>query len=254
MASEKAKALAAQQKAEKKAAKLAKKNSNDPKDWGFVKQITQTYKVTKEQNPKTGIYMLALWAGVVAVATLVGLLLLPPWWMWVILGIFGGLTADLYLLTHLAKNATYKRYEGQPGSAEVAFGMLNKKKYLYQVAVAYNKQLDLVHRVLGPGGIMLVGEGSSARLRPLLAAEVRKHEQIAYGVVVKTVIVGKGEGLVPLDKLAAYIKKQPKAVDKQQISETKARLKALDAIRPKVPIPKGPMPAAKGVGRALRGR
>ena len=38
--------LAAKQKADAKAAKLAKKNSTDPRDWGWFKQIVETYKMT----------------------------------------------------------------------------------------------------------------------------------------------------------------------------------------------------------------
>ena len=52
MASEKAKALAAQQKQERKAEKLRKKNSDDPRDWGRVRQIIEAYKRTNELDPE----------------------------------------------------------------------------------------------------------------------------------------------------------------------------------------------------------
>jgi hypothetical protein len=38
------------------------------------------------------------------------------------------------------------------------------------------------------------------------------------------------------------------------VTDVKARLRALDAARPKVPIPRGPLPSMKGVNRAMRGR
>ena len=101
---------------------------------------------------------------------------------------------------------------------------------------------------------MLVGEGSAARLKAVLAGEARKHEQVAYGVPVSTVLMGDGEGQVSLDKLADHLKKMPKAIQPVQITEVKQRLRALDAVRPKVPIPKGPMPTMKGANRAMRGR
>ena len=50
MARERAKALAAKQKAELKAAKAAKKNSTDPKDWGWWRQLRETYKVTVQYD------------------------------------------------------------------------------------------------------------------------------------------------------------------------------------------------------------
>lgn len=253
MASEKAKELAAQQKAEAKAAKLAKKNSTNPADWGWFKQIKETYRVTAEVDPQLNWLMLAGFLGSVVVMSLVGIWL-QPWWMWLILGITTGVTVDLYLLINRAKKATYTRYAGQPGSAEVALAMLDQKKWIYTPAITATRQLDVVHRAVGPGGIVLVGEGSPGRLKPLMAGEVKKHEQVAYGVKVTAVVMGTDEGQIPLEKLADHLKKLPKVLEPVQVTEIKQRLRALDAVRPKVPLPKGPLPSAKGVGRAMRGR
>lgn len=105
---------------------------------------------------------------------------------------------------------------------------------------------------------MLIGEGDSKGLKTLLASEKRKHEQVAYQVNVVTFVVGKGSGQVPLDRLADEIKKLPKALSTTQITDLEARLKALDAMRPKLPMPKGPMPTGKGgmkgARQAIRGR
>ena len=57
MASERAKELAAEQKAAKNAEKLRRKNSTDPKDWGQVRQIIEVYKVTTEHDPKANLFM-----------------------------------------------------------------------------------------------------------------------------------------------------------------------------------------------------
>ena len=46
----------------------------------------------------------------------------------------------------------------------------------------------------------------------------------------------------------------PKSLQPFQIAEVKQRLRALDAVRPKAPVPKGPMPTPKGLNRAMRGR
>jgi len=253
MASEKAKELAAKQKAQVKAAKLAKKNSDNPRDWSWFRQVTETYRVTVEVDPQAQWLMLGSGLGVALIITIAGIFL-QPWWMWMITGILAGLVAALYVLLNRAKKATYKRYAGKPGSAEVAFGMLDKKKYEYTAGITATKQLDIVHRVLGPAGIVLVGEGSSARLRAILASEAKRHEQVAYGVPVSTIVMGDGEGQVPLEKLADHLRKMPKAIQPVQLTEVKKRVRALDAVRPKVPLPKGPMPTMKGVNRAMRGR
>ena len=251
--SEKAKELEAKQKEAVKAAKLAKKNSDNPRDWGWFRQVRETYRITVENDPQAQWLIIGSGLGAAVLISLLGIFL-PPWWMWLITGVMAGLVAALYVMLNRAKKATYKRYAGKPGSAEVALGMLDKKKFDYTAGITATKQLDIVHRVVGPAGIVLIGEGSPARLKAVLASEARKHEQVAYGVPVSTVLMGDGEGQVPLEKLADYLKKTPKAIKPVQITEVKQRLRALDAVRPKLPMPKGPMPTMKGVNRAMRGR
>ena len=253
MASEKAKALAAQQKAERKAEKLRKKNSDDPRDWGRIRQIIEAYKRTNEVDPE-----LKWWtAGAVAAPLVicVGLgIWLQPWWLWLITGLLGAAVLVLWVLTWRVKKANFKRYEGQAGSAEVAFQLLNKRKWSYELGIAATRQMDVVHRLIGLPGIVLVAEGNPARARALLATESKKHEQVAYGVAVTTILVGRDQSQVPLDALQKHIEKLPNALQKHQLTEVKQRLRALDAMRPKVPIPRGPMPTMKGVNRAMRGR
>jgi hypothetical protein len=253
MASEKAKELAAKQKAELKAAKLAKKNSNNPADWPWYRQLWQTYKVTADVDPKLNLYVIAAFVGAVVLFTVIGIIF-QPWWMWLLLGITAGITADLYILLERAKKATFVRYAGQPGSAEVALGMLDKKKWAYTAALTATRQLDVVHRVVGPPGIVLISEGQPGRVKALVSAEVKKHEQIAYGVPVLTVAMGDEDGQVPLADLNKYLVKLPKKLAPSQLTDVKARLKALDAVRPRVPLPRGPMPSMKGAARAMRGR
>ncbi|MCW3156819.1 DUF4191 domain-containing protein [Micropruina sonneratiae] len=253
MASDKAKELAAKQKAERRAEKLRKKNSDDPRDWGRVRQIIEAYKRTNEIDPELKWWTLAATAGPVLLCVLLGLWL-QPWWLWLITGLMFALVGALYVLTWRVKKANYKRYEGQAGSSEVALQLLNKRKWTYELGIAATRQMDVVHRVVGPPGVVLIAEGTPARARALLGTEAKKHEQVAYGVPVTQVMVGKDQGQVPLDHLQKHLEKLPKAMQPQQLTEVKQRLRALDAMRPKMPVPRGPMPTMKGVNRAMRGR
>jgi len=253
MASERAKQLAAEQKAMKKAEQLRRKNSTDPKDWGQVRQIIEVYKVTAEHDPKANLFMGGALALCIVVFTVVGIFI-TPWWLYVIFGVLFGVLAAMSVLTWRAKSATYKRYEGQKGSAEVAMSMLGKE-WVKSPVITANRQLDLVHRVVGPGGIVLIGEGDPGRVRTMLATEAKKHEQVKYGVKVTTLVMGDRENQVPLGKLADHIKKLPKIIKTAEITDISNRLRALDSMRPKLPLPKGPMPtSAKGARQAVRGR
>ena len=255
-----AKAAAKDAKAKAKAAKRAerarKKASNDPKDMGRIRQMVRAYQVTHEHDRALPFLLIGAFVLPIAIGVVVGLL-----WGYafnvILLGVMIGLLAAMLTLVRRAKAATYKRYAGQAGSAEVALQML-PKKWVSTPAIAANRNRDVIHRTLGPGGLVLIGEGEPGRVRQLLASEVKKHERVAYGVTVTTVIMGNKEGQVPLNKLADHIRKLPKVLQAHQITDIKQRLRALDALRPPVPVPKGPMPASprqvKGARQAMRGR
>lgn len=59
---------------------------------------------------------------------------------------------------------------------------------------------------------------------------------------------------MPLGQWQKRIEKLPSALKAHQVTDVRNRLRALDAVRPKAPIPKGPMPSPKGINRAMRGR
>jgi hypothetical protein len=245
-----------QARAAKKAEKARKKASNDPKDMGRIRQIIRAYQVTHEYDQALPYILLGAFLLPIALGVIIGVLWGHPFNV-IFIGIMVGILAAMFMLVRRAKRATYKRYAGKTGSAEVALQML-PKKWVSTPGIAANRNRDVVHRTLGPGGLVLIGEGESGRVRQLLASEVKKHERVAYGITVTTIIMGNKEGQVPLDKLADHIRKLPKVLQPYQITDIKQRLRALDALRPPVPIPKGPLPTSprqvKGARQAMRGR
>lgn len=198
--SERAKELAAKQKAEAKALREKKRNSDNPRDWSTFRQIRESFKITREVDPQL-IYWLV---GAFLLATLVGLgvgLAMES----VDLGSGDGHTARrhrraLYTLTWRTKKASYTRYKGVPGAGEVPLSMLNKKKWTVQPAIAVTRQQDCIHRVVGAPGVVLVADGGPGRLKPLLNTEVKRHQQVLYGIEVSTIMMGDGPGQVPMDK------------------------------------------------------
>lgn len=256
MAGERAKALAAKQKAERRAEKLRRKNSTNPEDWGRMRQLLETYKMTAKLDKKLPWLLLASGLGTVAVFIVIGFLLNQPL-LWGLVGISAGLLAAMFVFVRRARKAAFRRYEGQAGSAEVALQMLGKK-WVYEPAITAARRgntIDVIHRVLGPGGLFLIGEGEPHTMQKMLNSEKRKHEQVAYGVTVDIVLMGNDEeaGQVPLPKLERHIKKSPKKLTPAKVLEVQSRLRALDAMRPKMPIPKGHI-SMKGARQAMRGR
>jgi hypothetical protein len=252
-----AKELKAQQKAAVRAEKLRRKNSTDPRDMGRIKQITTTYKMTAEYDNRLHLLTALAFAVPIVIAVVLGLVLkfsAFTWIMTIVTAIMVGLLLAMLLLVNRTKKATYKRYAGEVGSAEVALQMLDKK-WVHDPVIAATKHKDVVHRAVGPGGIVLVSEGDPNRAKQLLLTEQRKHERVVSNVVITTIQMGDKEGQVPLNRLTDTVKKLPKVLQAHQVTDVRNRLRAIDAIRPKVPIPRGPMPTnMKGARKGMRGR
>jgi hypothetical protein len=221
---------------------------------GRIKQIAASYRMTKKADPRIGLILLG-WFLLVG-AVVFGLLLLLPghWALDLVGGILAGLLAALIVFGRRAQRAGYRQIEGQPGAAAAALGML-RRGWKLEPAVGFNRNQDVVHRVVGPPGIVLVGEGNPNRLKALLASERRKHERVAADIPIHEVVVGNTEGAVPLPRLVKHVTKLGRKVKPAELTDVLARLRALDATRPNVPMPKGPIPTnLKGARQNMRGR
>jgi hypothetical protein len=222
---------------------------------GRVSQIKQAYQVTKQGDPKIGLILL----GVFLFGAVVGFAffwLLPPSWLVldIVSGLLIGVLATLVVFGRRATKSQVKQMEGQPGAAVAVLSMLRRGWRTDQV-IAFNRQQDIVHRVVGPPGIVLVGEGNPNRLKQLMASERNKHQRVAADAPIHEVVVGYGEGEVPLGKLLRHVTKMKRQVQPAEITELLARLKALDATRSNIPLPKGPVPTSmKGMRGQMRGR
>lgn len=229
-----------------------------PTDMSRRQQIVETYRITKRYDPRIGLWLL----GAFLLAGALGFLLfwvLPGsgiigWVMSVVGAILFGVLGAMVLFGRRAQKAVYKQLDGQPGAAAAALRML-RRGWRTDIAVGFNKQQDIVHRVVGPAGVVLVGEGNPQRLKQLLGTERRKHERVITEAPIHEVIVGDGEGQVPLPKLVRHVQKLGRKVSGAELTDIINRLKALDASRPNIPLPKGPVPTnMKGMRQNLRGR
>ena len=231
------------------------KKAKKPKGQGRIAQLRQSWTMTRKVDPKMPLIVAAWAVGIALVTFLVFGVLLPSYLpIAIILSIFAGMLAGLIVFGRRAERGAYAQIEGQPGAAAAVLDSL-KRGYKTDTAIAFTKQQDLVHRVVGPAGITLVGEGQGNRLKQLLASEKRRHERIQADVALSTVVVGRGEGEVPLPDLRKRITKQKRALKPAEMTDVLSRLRALDANRPPVGLPKGPLPTSmKGMRGQMRGR
>ena len=222
-------------------------------------QFAQTYRMARKSDPAIGRWvlgagLLGLVVGFVVFWLVVGRNSTLGLVLAVIGGLMVGVLAGLIVFSRRAQRAVYGQMEGQAGAAAGALGLL-KRGWHVDNAIAFTKQQDIVHRVVGPPGVVLVGEGSPGRLRALMTSERRRHERVAVDTPVHEIVVGNDEGQVPLSKLSRHVQKMKRQVQPAEITDILARLKAIDASRPVVPMPKGPVPTSmKGLRGQMRGR
>ena len=222
-------------------------------------QLVRSYQMAKKSDPKLGLVLLA-WFALGAVVGFLVIWVIPgggilSWILAVVGAILVGSLAALIIFGRRVQRAAYKQMDGQVGAAAAALGML-RRGWKVDPVVAFTKQQDVVHRVIGPPGIVLVGEGNSkARLRSLMISERRKHERLVSETPIFEVVCGKGDGEVPLDKLIKHVTKLGRNVKPAEMTDILNRLKALDANRSNIPMPKGPVPTSmKGMRGNMRGR
>jgi hypothetical protein len=221
---------------------------------GRLKQIALVYRMSKKSDPKIGLVLLGVFLVTAAVAFGIFWLVPGSWVFDLITSLLFGVLGALIVFGRRAQKAQYAQMEGQPGAAAAALNTL-RRGWKVEPAIAFNKNQDLVHRVVGPPGIVLVGEGNPHRLKSLLANEHRKHERVASETPIFDLVAGDSQGAVPVPKLARHVTKLGRNIKPAQMTDVLQRLRALDASRSNIPIPKGPVPTSmKGARQNMRGR
>ncbi len=213
--------------------KSAEKKIKTPKFQTF----RDAYAVTKQVRPWIGPALIAIFIATFVIGIAIGVVVGHPIYVGFIFLPLSFLTTLLFF-TRIAGRAAYASIDGQIGAGASVL-MAIRKGWTTTPAVAVSRSQDMVHRSVGRAGIVLTGEGSNS-VRQLLQDEHKKTERFAPGVPITEVIVGDGEGQVPLRKLQKHLQKLPKKLSAHQMREVRARLKAVGGLS--MPIPKGPMP------------
>lgn len=170
----------------------------------------------------------------------VGLGMLIGIWAMPVFGIMFGVLGALIVFNRRIQKAQYAAIEGQPGAAAAVLNTI-RGQYFVTPAVAVNAKQDMVHRVIGRCGVVLVGEGSGQRVKGLLAKERKRLKRVTGDVTITTLVVGDRDGEVPIKKLQSTVTKLPRVLKKNDVPKLERKLKPLD---PGAPVPKGIDPMA----------
>ncbi|GAA0277294.1 hypothetical protein GCM10009527_087070 [Actinomadura nitritigenes] len=193
--------------------------------------------VLRQADPKALPIVAASAIGTLIVVILIGLVI-GRLWFFVPLGVLAGAAVGLIVFGQLAQRAQYKVIAGQPGAAAAVLKNM-RGDWTVTEAVSGNRNLDMVHRVVGRPGVILVSEGPRNRVGQLLGAEKRRISRAAQQVPIYDVQVGDDEDQIAVGKLQRHLMKLPRNLTKAQVGELNDRLQALPR---SMQMPKGPMP------------
>lgn len=221
---------------DKRAARGEKKQSRRD----TMRSMGQAFNLTRKQDPKFVPYLVLFGVLAAAVVYLVVLWLTDSVFIPIPFAVFALVITAMLVFSRRAQTAMYSQAEGQPGAAGWLLQQQLKGDWRLTQGIAGTTQLDVVHRLVGRPGIVLVAEGAPHRVRGLVAQEKKRIARIAGDTPIYDLTVGTGEGDVRLGKLNRYLLKLPTNLTKQEVAALDKRLGALGGPRP--PMPQGPMP------------
>jgi hypothetical protein len=244
--------------AEMKAAKAQAKATRKAASKERRSQLWQAFQIQRKEDKRLLPYMIGAFVLIVGIAVAAGLIAGSTFTLIALipLGILLGALVAFIIFGRRAQKSVYRKAEGQTGAAAWALDNL-RGKWRVTPGVAATGHFDAVHRVIGRPGVIFVGEGSPNRVKPLLAQEKKRTARLVGDVPIYVIVVGNGEGEVPLSKLERHLTKLPANITVKQMDSLESRLVALGSRVGPAAMPKGPMPGnakMKGVQRTVRRR
>lgn len=214
------------------------------KGQGRFRQLLRVYRVTAKSDPSSAWMALLGFLIAVGVGLVLGFLFNPGnFWgiaLWVLTGTTTGLLVAMIIMSKRAERNAYMRIEGQPGAAGAVLDSQIKRSWrATPMPVAINpKSKDAIYRMVGPAGVVLIGEGQGVRLAQMLDDEARKVQRVAPGVVTHKLTLSVDDSGVRLHALLKTVYKLKKNMTRGEVSAVANRLSSLGS-GAALPIPKG---------------
>ena len=172
-----------------------------------------------------------------------------PWIGWAILAASAACLA-------LGVAISFAQIEGMPGATKAVLDQIGRGWYVEPEPVAFTKNQDLVWRMVGRPGVVLIAEGPSTRTRRMLAEEERKVHRLLSTVPIHTLQVGTDAGQVRLTDLSKTLRRlptKPTSLTDAEITQVSKRLTSMAGRN--LPIPNYVDPnRMRPDRRAMRGR
>jgi len=208
-----------------------------------MRQLLRVYKITAKNDPT------ALWLSILGFLLVLGASFLIGFlvngfgtlgfWLWIVTGVLSAALTFMIVMSRRAERNAYIQIEDQAGAVgAVLDSQIRRTWRTSPMPIAVNpKSREAVYRMIGPAGVVLIGEGSSARVQQMLDDESRRIARSAPGVQIHKVRVNVESG-VRLYALLKTVYKLKKSLTRSEVSAVANRLDSL-AGSSALPIPKG---------------
>ena len=211
-------------------------------------QIREAFVVTKARDKRLIPYLALAFVATLGLFELAGVFLGGPV-LFTVFGVISAVLVTFIVFGQRAQRSALGDIEGQPGAAAAIIDSM-RGDWRLTPNVAATRSMDVVHRVVGKPGVILIGEGSTDRLQPLLADQRKRVQRVAAGTPIEVLIVGVEPGQIPLRKLQKKMTRLPRTFKGATVDEIEGRMRALGTLP--IPIPKGPMPKGARMPKGVK--
>jgi hypothetical protein len=213
----------------------------NPRPTSRAGQLVQVFRETSRADPRMLPLVLGLAVATLAVFLVVGWLT-DTLLVTGLIGLLAAVLVGLQIFSRRATAAAMRNLEGKSGAAAAVLSSL-RRPWRVTPAIAFNRRQDFVHLAVGRPGVVLVAEGAPAGATALLRQERRRVARVIGDAPIHEIVVGDGQGQVPLSKLSTEFLRLPRSIKKEEIEPLDSRIKALGSSSP--PMPKGPIPRGR---------
>lgn len=228
-----------------------KKDAQGKRRW--YQLIGDGYRIASRTYPKLPWILIGIFVGTLVVFIGSGILL-DNWILWTISAVVLAPMFTMVALTRFIESASYRQMEGIPGAASAVIGRIRRGWTFQEEPVRFNaRHQDMVFRLIGKPGVVLVTEGPVDRVRKLVDEERKQAGRIAPNVPVHALHVGTDPDQVRLSKLMKSLKKLPKKLNNNEVAVVAKRYESIRTNA--LPVPKGVDPyKVRPDRKAARGR
>lgn len=203
----------------------------------WYQNFLDAIRLTVEAEPWAGWALAGIVLGSTAIGAGIGWPLGHPIYAG-FLGLLASFAAAMAFLTWRVRKISYSRIENQPGASIAILDQIKRGWNIEREPVAINpRSQEMVFRMTGRPGIVLISEGAPGAAVRLLKDEERKAARVAPNVPIHLIQVGHGPGQVDLLHLEAKVRKLPKKLTAAEVDAVAKRLRSLGGVR--AAIPKG---------------